>query len=263
MFSESSPKASRCKYIDKDGRKYKSAWGKVRDIIHTRKDSLKQKKAGKKVTSSETIDVDPSSGISVEISAVTDDEEGKNSSDLDLCGNHRKFSEPDWSKYPHGSTLAIPTKATESASAPTSKKTSMVLNLVPNQHGGLADRGYELWRSSSFSGAKGEPDLTGYTSSSSCQRVASKWKKVKKVFIKRKTRGDRAAEAARRTHRSLSIPTEPYDSRSIDGSSGHDNDFTLIGNFIFSIKIFLLLSPNKMWVDPPIYRRNYFAAIYR
>ncbi|KAG1659559.1 hypothetical protein GQR58_022511 [Nymphon striatum] len=175
------------KYIDKDGKKYKSAWYKVRDIIHTRKDSLKQKK-NKKSTSTDQIDIDPSSGISVEISTVSDEDclnvvpDYRKTSTQSEPGPRRTSStEPhDMSKYGHcyfdqsdsgiTSIHASPKERHKllnfDLSSPKTKKKSMVLDLIPHHHGGLKEpdmcfdpllglQSILLERSNSYSGPKG------------------------------------------------------------------------------------------------------------
>lgn len=288
FFSETDGKSSGAKYIDKDGKKYRSAWCKVRDIIHTRKDSLKQKK-NKKSTSTDQIDIDPSSGISVEISAVSDEDCHKiDSFGLDVgdspdCRKTSVQSEPgprrvsstephDWPKYRHNycdqsdsgitSSHASPKEKHKflnfELSSPKTKKKSMVLNLVPHQHGGLKepDMTFDpmlglqatllLERSNSYSGPKGKADSTGYSSSSSTQKV-SKWNRVKKVLIKRRGRGGREERESRRTHRSLSVPMTSSDLQESSSHHSEQSDHEKDGAFyaLGNPKINLIL---KLWL---------------
>ncbi|KAG1659560.1 hypothetical protein GQR58_022511 [Nymphon striatum] len=268
------------KYIDKDGKKYKSAWYKVRDIIHTRKDSLKQKK-NKKSTSTDQIDIDPSSGISVEISTVSDEDclnvvpDYRKTSTQSEPGPRRTSStEPhDMSKYGHcyfdqsdsgiTSIHASPKERHKllnfDLSSPKTKKKSMVLDLIPHHHGGLKEpdmcfdpllglQSILLERSNSYSGPKGKADSTGYSSSSSAQKV-SKWNRVKKVLIKRRGRGGRKDRESGRTHRSLSVPMTSSDLHETSSHHSEQSDHEKDGDY-FSIGAKCVESTMKLAASP-------------
>ncbi|CAM1332029.1 Uncharacterised protein r2_g4100 [Pycnogonum litorale] len=122
------------RYVDKDGRKYKSAWFKVRDMIHTKKDGAKLKKK----PDSGSVDTESLTVIDVQITPVTEDDVNDFGSDdvrkisIKSAPEHRRPSASEWfvtdDRDVDALTCHRPTSS-DRLNELTMKKKSMVLNL--------------------------------------------------------------------------------------------------------------------------------------